>query len=217
MLTIESQSLTSDSHKRPLQRCLPSSVAPNCWGEHWDSPPPNKSTPPLVRSATRQISTPSAGWSIGFCSADRPMQAKVSTISLPKRSHITIHSKRPSAPSPCFSRHPCRHASQVTCQSINGPYRDHPHVVSIAVAVANRIPIVAEVVKTFDCCKSRRNSWALPLRKEPIMQAIISDIHGNLEALTAVLGQIESLGIEHIVCLVHPGLSWVTSASHGVW
>ncbi|WP_283433072.1 metallophosphoesterase family protein [Neorhodopirellula lusitana] len=31
--------------------------------------------------------------------------------------------------------------------------------------------------------------------------AIISDIHGNLEALTAVLSQIESLGIKRIVCL----------------
>lgn len=31
--------------------------------------------------------------------------------------------------------------------------------------------------------------------------AIISDIHGNLEALTAVLDKIESLGIERIVCL----------------
>ena len=33
------------------------------------------------------------------------------------------------------------------------------------------------------------------------MQAIISDIHGNLEALPAVLGKIESLGIDQIVCL----------------
>ncbi|MEO1617845.1 MAG: metallophosphoesterase family protein, partial [Planctomycetota bacterium] len=33
------------------------------------------------------------------------------------------------------------------------------------------------------------------------MQAIISDVHGNLEALTAVLDAIESLGIERIVCL----------------
>jgi diadenosine tetraphosphatase ApaH/serine/threonine PP2A family protein phosphatase len=31
--------------------------------------------------------------------------------------------------------------------------------------------------------------------------AIISDIHGNLEALTAVLEDIERRGIEHIVCL----------------
>lgn len=31
--------------------------------------------------------------------------------------------------------------------------------------------------------------------------AIISDIHGNLEALTPVLDKIESLGIERIVCL----------------
>lgn len=33
------------------------------------------------------------------------------------------------------------------------------------------------------------------------MQAIISDIHGNLEALTAVLDAIDSLGIKRIVCL----------------
>jgi len=33
------------------------------------------------------------------------------------------------------------------------------------------------------------------------MQAIISDIHGNLEALEAVLKDIESLGITDIVCL----------------
>lgn len=33
------------------------------------------------------------------------------------------------------------------------------------------------------------------------MQAIISDIHGNLEALRAVISQIESLGIGRIVCL----------------
>jgi len=32
-------------------------------------------------------------------------------------------------------------------------------------------------------------------------RAIICDIHGNLEALTAVLDAIESLGIERIVCL----------------
>lgn len=31
--------------------------------------------------------------------------------------------------------------------------------------------------------------------------AIISDIHGNLEALTAVLGEIEARGIERIICL----------------
>ena len=31
--------------------------------------------------------------------------------------------------------------------------------------------------------------------------AIISDIHGNLEALVAVLGQIESMGINRIMCL----------------
>jgi diadenosine tetraphosphatase ApaH/serine/threonine PP2A family protein phosphatase len=33
------------------------------------------------------------------------------------------------------------------------------------------------------------------------MFAIVSDIHGNLEALTAVLDEIERRGIEHIVCL----------------
>ncbi len=33
------------------------------------------------------------------------------------------------------------------------------------------------------------------------MFAVISDIHGNLEALRAVLGQIEELGISEIVCL----------------
>ena len=33
------------------------------------------------------------------------------------------------------------------------------------------------------------------------MFAIVSDIHGNLEAFTAVLGEIERRGIQHIVCL----------------
>ena len=33
------------------------------------------------------------------------------------------------------------------------------------------------------------------------MFAIISDIHGNLEALTAVLQDIDARGIERIVCL----------------
>ncbi|MGF1635326.1 MAG: metallophosphoesterase family protein [Phycisphaerae bacterium] len=33
------------------------------------------------------------------------------------------------------------------------------------------------------------------------MIAIISDIHGNLEALTAVLGKIDELGCEQVVCL----------------
>ena len=31
--------------------------------------------------------------------------------------------------------------------------------------------------------------------------AIISDIHGNLEALVSVLGYIESVGVQRIVCL----------------
>jgi Icc-related predicted phosphoesterase len=31
--------------------------------------------------------------------------------------------------------------------------------------------------------------------------AIISDIHGNLEALVSVLGYIESIGVQRIVCL----------------
>ncbi|MGN6727495.1 MAG: metallophosphoesterase family protein, partial [Tepidisphaeraceae bacterium] len=31
--------------------------------------------------------------------------------------------------------------------------------------------------------------------------AIISDIHGNLEALTTVLADIEKRGIQHILCL----------------
>jgi diadenosine tetraphosphatase ApaH/serine/threonine PP2A family protein phosphatase len=33
------------------------------------------------------------------------------------------------------------------------------------------------------------------------MFAIVSDIHGNLEAFTAVLGEIERRGIQHVVCL----------------
>ena len=33
------------------------------------------------------------------------------------------------------------------------------------------------------------------------MKAILSDIHGNIEALTAVLADIHSRGIEEIVCL----------------
>ena len=33
------------------------------------------------------------------------------------------------------------------------------------------------------------------------MKAIISDIHGNLEALRAVLDDIEHLGINEIICL----------------
>jgi diadenosine tetraphosphatase ApaH/serine/threonine PP2A family protein phosphatase len=33
------------------------------------------------------------------------------------------------------------------------------------------------------------------------MFAIVSDIHGNLEALTAVLGEIDRRGVQHIVCL----------------
>src|SRR5919112_1250421 len=33
------------------------------------------------------------------------------------------------------------------------------------------------------------------------MFAIVSDIHGNLEAFTAVLAEIERRGIQHIVCL----------------
>ena len=33
------------------------------------------------------------------------------------------------------------------------------------------------------------------------MFAILSDIHGNLEALTAVMGEIDRRGIQHIVCL----------------
>lgn len=33
------------------------------------------------------------------------------------------------------------------------------------------------------------------------MFAIVSDIHGNLEALTAVFAEIDSRGIEHVVCL----------------
>ena len=34
------------------------------------------------------------------------------------------------------------------------------------------------------------------------MKAIISDIHGNIEALTAVMADIESLGtVEEIICL----------------
>src|ERR1700761_6606119 len=33
------------------------------------------------------------------------------------------------------------------------------------------------------------------------MKALISDVHGNLEALRAVLADIENLGIKDIVCL----------------
>ena len=33
------------------------------------------------------------------------------------------------------------------------------------------------------------------------MFAIVSDIHGNLEAFTAVLAEIDRRGIQHIVCL----------------
>src|SRR5215475_9013689 len=33
------------------------------------------------------------------------------------------------------------------------------------------------------------------------MFAIVSDIHGNLEAFTVVLAEIERRGIQHIVCL----------------
>ncbi len=33
------------------------------------------------------------------------------------------------------------------------------------------------------------------------MFAIVSDIHGNLEAFTTVLAEIERRGIQHIVCL----------------
>ncbi|MEM6313533.1 MAG: metallophosphoesterase, partial [Planctomycetota bacterium] len=33
------------------------------------------------------------------------------------------------------------------------------------------------------------------------MIAIISDIHGNLEALTAVLAEIDRRGVDRIVCL----------------
>ena len=33
------------------------------------------------------------------------------------------------------------------------------------------------------------------------MFAIVSDIHGNLEAFTSVLAEIERRGIQHIVCL----------------
>src|SRR5438477_12976435 len=34
-----------------------------------------------------------------------------------------------------------------------------------------------------------------------IMFAIVSDIHANLEAFTAVLGEIDRRGIQHIICL----------------
>jgi predicted phosphodiesterase len=34
-----------------------------------------------------------------------------------------------------------------------------------------------------------------------VKRAIISDIHGNFEALTAVLGRIGDLNIDEIVCL----------------
>ena len=34
-----------------------------------------------------------------------------------------------------------------------------------------------------------------------MIRAIISDIHGNLEALTAVLQKIKELGITEVVCL----------------
>ncbi len=33
------------------------------------------------------------------------------------------------------------------------------------------------------------------------MKAILSDIHGNIEALNAVLADVHSRGIEEIVCL----------------
>ena len=33
------------------------------------------------------------------------------------------------------------------------------------------------------------------------MFAIVSDIHGNLEAFTAVLAEIDRRGIQHIICL----------------
>lgn len=35
----------------------------------------------------------------------------------------------------------------------------------------------------------------------PLMFAVISDIHGNLEALTAVLAEIDRRGVQHILCL----------------
>ena len=34
-----------------------------------------------------------------------------------------------------------------------------------------------------------------------MQRAIISDIHGNLEALTAVLGRIGDIGVDEIICL----------------
>ena len=34
-----------------------------------------------------------------------------------------------------------------------------------------------------------------------VKRAIISDIHGNLEAFSAVLAEIERRGVQHVVCL----------------
>ncbi|HLA40185.1 MAG TPA: metallophosphoesterase family protein, partial [Candidatus Glassbacteria bacterium] len=34
-----------------------------------------------------------------------------------------------------------------------------------------------------------------------MLLALISDIHSNLQALEAVLGRIEAMGIEEVVCL----------------
>ena len=42
-----------------------------------------------------------------------------------------------------------------------------------------------------------RHPYDSPLR----MFAIVSDIHGNFEALTTVFAEIEKRGIEHVVCL----------------
>lgn len=46
------------------------------------------------------------------------------------------------------------------------------------------------------------NSQALPVgNHSPVKRAIISDIHGNLEALTATLDHIRTLRVDQIICL----------------
>src|SRR3954453_18937359 len=60
-----------------------------------------------------------------------------------------------------------------------------------------RLPL--EIRPDFDCPLLRETlfAWRFP----PVRRALISDIHGNLEALEVVLDDIKSQGITEIYCL----------------